>query len=145
MSIIYSDNKKDLPCDQLQRLFFLSGWSDRETPVMENFNIGFINSTLVISAWEGERLVGAVRVLSDRVFRSVIYDLIVEPAYQGKGVGRTLVMRCMEHFPKSEWLVFTTKEISGYYEKLGFQISKETFLSIPCQLFTVNQETVEIP
>lgn len=142
MSIVYNDTKKDLPSEQLRRLFVLVGWSDGlETPTQEEFfNIGFINSTLVVSAWEGERLIGAVRVLSDRVFRSIIYDLIVDPEYQNHGIGRELVNRCKEHFPKSEWLVQTTEEISGYYEKLGFTVNKEVFLSIPCSLFTVNQE-----
>ena len=47
------DTRKDLPCKALHDLFFAVGWSDGEiTPVMlENFNIGFINSTLVFSAW----------------------------------------------------------------------------------------------
>jgi hypothetical protein len=39
----------------------------------KDYNIPFINSTLVISAWENDRLIGAVRVLSDKMFRSIIY------------------------------------------------------------------------
>ena len=76
MAIQYLDTVKALPADQLRRLFMAVGWSDgSETPQQqERFNIGFINATLVVSAWEGERLIGAVRVLSDQVFRSIIYD-----------------------------------------------------------------------
>lgn len=62
MSIIYNDIKKDLPVEQLHYLFFSAGWSGSEiTPdpdMLKNFNIPFVNSTLVISAWENERLVG---------------------------------------------------------------------------------------
>ena len=78
MNIIYNDTKKDLPTEQLHQLFVAVGWSKGlETPDMiNNYNIRFINSTLVISAWVNERLVGAVRVLSDKMFRSVIYDLL---------------------------------------------------------------------
>jgi len=138
MNIIYDDVKKDLPCEQIQRLFVSAGWSDGSyTSFMDK---PFINSTLVISAWENENLVGAVRVLSDQLCRSVIYDLVVLPEYQNKGIGKELVRRCIEHFPNSEWLVGTTKERSGFYEKVGFQKddhSDGVYLSIPSKLFSM--------
>ncbi len=133
MNVFYDDIKKDLPSNQLQHLFFLAGWSDgSETPdLMKKFNLPFINSTLVISAWEKERLIGAVRVLSDKIIRSVIYDLVIDPEYQGNGIGKELLKRCIECFPDTEWLVQTKEEISGYYERNGFKKQKDVFLSIP--------------
>ena len=135
MEIVYDDIKKDIPSDQLHRLFTLAGWSDgSETMEMKNyFNLPFKNSTLVISAWKGDRLIGVVRVLSDKVIRSVIYDVAVDPDFQGQGIGRELVKRCIKHYPKSEWLVQTKEHISGYYEKLGFKRESDVFLSIPCK------------
>ena len=90
MNIIYNDTKKDLPSEQLYKLFVAVGWSGTsDTPDMiKNYNIPFINSTRVISAWENELLVGAVRVLSDKMFRSVIYDLLVMPEFQKIGIGK---------------------------------------------------------
>ena len=133
MIIIYNDMKKDLPAEQLYRLFKLVGWADgpETSDLLKFFNMPFINSTLVISAWENDRLVGAVRVLSDKIIRSIIYDLIIDPDFQNKGIGQELVKRCIEHFPDSEWLVQTTDKISSYYEKLGFKINNDSFLSIP--------------
>jgi len=135
MNIHYNDTKKDLPVEQLSHLFGSVGWSKKEiemTPeVLCNFNIPFINSTLVISAWDNERLVGAVRVLSDQFGRSVIYDLLVDPDYQKKGIGKELVRRCIAHFPNSGWLLETTEENIGFYEKVGFKQNKGVFFSIP--------------
>ncbi len=135
MIITYNDIKKDLPVEQLYHLFFSAGWTGSEISpnpeIINNFNIPFINSTLVISAWDNERLIGVVRVLSDRFIRSVIYDLVIDPEYQNKGIGRELVKRCIEHFPNSEWLVQTEKHISGYYEKIGFRIYNDVVLTIP--------------
>lgn len=56
--------QKDLPCKELYQLFLAVGWAveDKTTQEMiDNFNIGFINSTFVFSAWAGERLVGCAR------------------------------------------------------------------------------------
>jgi GNAT superfamily N-acetyltransferase len=120
MNITYTDNKKDLPPEQLHKLFVAVGWSDgMETldMIQKGYSIPWVNSTLVISAWDNERLIGTVRVLSDTMFRSIIYDLMVLPEHQNKGIGKELVKRCIGHFPNSEWLVQTTKEISNYYEK----------------------------
>ena len=139
MNIIYSDTKKDLPSEQLQKLFVSVGWSDgsETSSMLKNYNKPFKNSTLVISAWKNERLIGAVRVLSDKMFRTIIYDLLVLPEFQNKGIGKELVKRCIEHYPDSEWLVQTTEKISSYYEKIGFKINKDIFLTIPCKHFTV--------
>lgn len=138
MGVVYNDTKKDLPYEQLHKLFMSVGWSDgsETSDMIENYNIPFVNSTLVISAWENERLIGAVRVLSDKMFRSIIYDLLVLPEFQNKGIGKELLKRCIEHFPNSEWLVQTTETVSSYYKKNGFEINNDVFLTIPCKLFS---------
>ncbi len=143
MEIRYSETIKDLPSEQLHALFVSVGWSDgSETAEMiRHYNIPFIHATLVVSAWQRERLVGAVRVLSDTLFRSVIYDLLVAPAFQNMGIGRELLRRCIDHFPNSEWLVQTTEPVAGFYEKNGFQVNRDVFLTIPCKLFTLGEGT----
>ncbi len=135
MNITYNDTKKDLPSIQLYHLFYSVGWAgsdyNPDHDKIDKFNIPFINSTLVISAWDNERLVGTVRVLSDKFIRSVIYDLVIDPEYQNRGIGKELIKRCIEHFPNTEWLVQTEKHISGYYEKVGFKIYSDVVLTIP--------------
>ncbi len=135
MNVTY-DMKKDIPCEQLHKLFVAVGWSDgQETPFMlSNFNVPFINSTLVISAWENDNLVGCVRVLSDKIFRSIIYDLAVNPHFQNQGIGKELLKRCIECFPESEWLVETVTA-AGFYKKAGFKVNEDVFLSISSKLF----------
>jgi ribosomal protein S18 acetylase RimI-like enzyme len=80
-------------------------------------------------------LIGVVSVLSDKIIRSVIYDLVIDPEFQGQGIGRELIKRCFEHFPETEWLVQTTEKIAGYYEKVGFKRREDVFLSIPSKWF----------
>ena len=89
MNIEYKQHK-NLPCDELYQLFLAVGWAKEEETTQEmidNFNIGFLHSAFVFSAWADGKLIGCVRVLSDLHFRSVIYDLAVLPAFQHKGIG----------------------------------------------------------
>jgi len=63
--IKYNETKKDLPSAALHQLFVSAGWStgDESADMLANFNKPFINSTLVISAWKNDQLIGVVRVL----------------------------------------------------------------------------------
>ena len=129
--------QKDLPCDELYQLFLSVGWATEDTTtqdMIDNFNIGFINSTFVFSAWVDGKLVGCVRVLSDLHFRSIIIDLAVLPSFQQKGIGKELVRRCRNACESSEWLV-QTDLAKGFYEKIGFKENNDYFLTIPGKWF----------
>lgn len=128
--IAYDDVRKALPAGQLHALFEEAGWiGEGETEAMRAaFTLPFLNSTLVISAWDGGRLVGAVRVLSDGVVRSVVYDLVVAREYRGRGIGSELLRRCIAHWPGSEWLIPTEAHIASFYERLGFERSGDVFM-----------------
>lgn len=136
MSITY-DTRKDVPCEPLYKLFLAVGWATENstTPdMLAHFNIGFLNSSHVVTAWDGDTLVGCTRVLSDGHFRAVLLDVAVLPDYQRHGVGREMVRRCLERYPSAEWLVQTDKA-RGFYEKCGFTVSDDVFLRVPGQWF----------
>lgn len=122
MKITYRDDRKDLPIEMLFRLFLQAGWTQEDVPeeLYRNFNRPFVHSTLVVSAWNGERLVGCVRALSDTVVRAILYDLVVDEEYRHRGIGSELVRRCMAKYPKAEWLLQTEEHIIPFYEGLGF-------------------------
>ncbi len=131
-------NQKDLPCDELYRLFLAVSWAKEENTsqsIIDNFNCSFLNSTFVFSAWVDNHLVGCVRALSDMNFRSVIYDLAVLPEYQKQGIGTELVKMCIDMCPDSEWLV-QTDSAKGFYETVGFkQNIEDVFMTMPCKWF----------
>ncbi len=136
MNIEYR-TEKNLPCEQLYQLFLAVGWATEETTTQEmidHFNIGFLNSTFVFSAWIDGKLIGCIRALSDLHFRSIIYDLAVLPEFQNKGIGSSLVQKCRNACRDSEWLVQTDKA-KDFYKKIGFQESDDYFLTTPSKWF----------
>src|SRR5687767_3197714 len=60
-----------------------------------------LERTLNITAWDGENLVGCVRILSDGYFFGTIPEILVDPAHQRTGIGRQLMELAWEHSPTS--------------------------------------------
>lgn len=121
--LVYDTQRKDLPIDALHALFVQAGWADENTPeeLYCFFNRPFLGADFVVSAWDGERLVGCVRALSDGAVRNVVYDLVVEREYRGRGIGSELLRRLMQRCPRGEWLLQTEEHIVPFYEKMGFR------------------------
>jgi len=69
------------------------------------------------------RLVAFARVLSDRVFKALIFDVIVAPDRRGDGLGPLLLERVLSH-PElgnvKHVELYCLPELVPFYEKLGF-------------------------
>ena len=62
------------------------------------------------------------------------FGCCLKKEYQNKGIGKELVHRCINACESSEWLV-QTDMAKGFYEKIGFKVNEDFFLTIPCKLF----------
>ena len=74
---------------QLAELLARSGAGTTDVPRLEKA----MTHTTNIGAWDGTRLVGALRLLSDGYEWSVVTDIIVDPEYRRRGIGRELMQR----------------------------------------------------
>ena len=91
----------------------------------------FRNSERVVTAWDGERLVGAGRLISDGVCYGWIHDMAVLPEYRKRGVGRGIVEALLEG---NEHLLIglrSVREAVGFYGRLGFERHETSFTKYP--------------
>jgi ribosomal protein S18 acetylase RimI-like enzyme len=74
------------------------------------------------SAWDGARLIGFARVLTDGIYRATLWDVVVHPDYQGRGVGEEMMNRILAHpiLSRVEKFWLNTRDKFGFYEKFGF-------------------------
>jgi ribosomal protein S18 acetylase RimI-like enzyme len=75
--------------------------------------------TINIGAWDGPRLVGVVRVLTDGYTYSAVADILVDPEYQRLGIGRTLMQHALAATPDSKLLIDAGPECVGFFERVG--------------------------
>jgi len=119
MAIEYRDVREFAP-EELAALFCSVGWSSGQYP--DKLVVAMQNSGTVFSAWDGGRLVGLINALDDGVMTAYVHYLLVNPAYQGQGIGKRLVELVREKYRDYLRIVLIAydKEI-GFYENCGFE------------------------
>ena len=80
------------------------------------------NSETVISAWDGEKLVGLINAIDDGELTAYAHYLLVNPEYQKMGIGRELIERLKKKYEGYLYLILIAenKEVQHFYEKMGF-------------------------
>ena len=80
---------------EILSLYTSVGWENytRSPQMLER---AYENSFLKIAAFDGEQLIGMVRVVGDGASVVLIQDLLVRPEYQRKGIGSKLMRAVLE-------------------------------------------------
>ena len=102
-------------------LFASTGWETTLTP--ERLAGALATTWHAVCAYQGDRLVGMGRTISDGALHALIVEVIVDPACQGQGIGsevvRRLVRRCRDAGIDQVQL-FCAPGKRPFYERLGF-------------------------
>lgn len=80
------------------------------------------HANLLLTAWQGERLVGIARTLTDFSYVAYLADLAVDAACQRQGIGKRLVEATRARLGDGCMLVLlAAPQANDYYPKLGFE------------------------
>lgn len=112
---------------QLQKLLESTEFGAKERS-LEGLAIGIANSDPVVSVWDGEKMIGLARAISDGIYRATIWDFVIHPDYQGVGLGHKLVETVLSHprMNRVERVYLMTTCQQGFYEQIGFQLNSNT-------------------
>jgi len=124
MDIHFKENKK-LNFDKVVGIFFKVGFLKRKNKkekYKKAIKRAFLNSDYVVSAWDKDKLIGFARVLTDKSLFATIWNMIVRPKYQNKGVGKKLMQKCLDKYPKCHFFLIADEKVSGFYKKAGFNL-----------------------
>ena len=91
-------------------------------------------ANLVITAWDGERLVGIARSLTDFCYCAYLSDLAVHLDYQRQGIGKELIARTQGALgPNATLILLSAPTATEYYPKIGMQSHPSAWLLRPGQ------------
>ncbi|MGB3769191.1 MAG: GNAT family N-acetyltransferase [Phormidesmis sp.] len=94
----------------------------------EDMRRAIAHSHPIVIAWAAARMVGFARATSDGVFRATIWDVMIDPEYQGAGLGRRLVETLISHphMNRVERTYLMTTHQQRFYERIGFERNNTT-------------------
>ena len=76
---------------------------------------------VIITAWDGEKLVGMARTLTDFSYVAYLADLAVHLDYQKSGMGKELIERTRAMLePTCSITLLAAPMANDYYPKIGF-------------------------
>ena len=79
------------------------------------------NANLVITAWEGDLLVGISRSFTDFAYVTYLADLAVRESHQRRGIGKELIRRTqVECGPQTKIVLLAAPKAVEYYPHIGF-------------------------
>jgi GNAT superfamily N-acetyltransferase len=125
--IEYRENQPLKPVE-IARVFEASGIS-RPTKDIPRIAQMFANANVVISAWDGARLIGVSRALTDYSYCCYLSDLAVDVAYQKHGIGRELIRRTKSIIGEEVSLILMSAPgAMAYYPKVGFALADNAYV-----------------
>ena len=123
MSIEY--NSVTPPMDDYVALFQSTGWTFRRPVTPDVLALSLEKSWFCVFAYDGQRLVGSGRVVTDGWLHAIIYDVMVLPAYQRRGIGREIMRRLLQQCLDAQIgtiQLFCAAGKQTFYERLGFVV-----------------------
>ena len=112
----------DLDVDAMIELYnSCSLGARRPTGDRERMAAMLANANLIITAWDGELLVGISRSLTDFAYATYLSDLAVREGHQKLGIGRELIRRTQQAGgPKTRVILLSAPAAVEYYPRIGF-------------------------
>ena len=118
---------KDLDYEKVVDIFyevkFLKNPNKREI-YKKTIEKAFKNSQYVVSAWDGNKLIGFARVITDGSLFATIWNMLIKPEYQKQGIGKQLIRKRLNKYPECHFFLFGDKKVVSFYQKSGFEIHR---------------------
>jgi GNAT superfamily N-acetyltransferase len=82
-----------------------------------------------VGAWDGDRLVGFARAVTDGRFRAYIEDVIVQKPFRRRGVAQLMLSALREELRSVDTVtLFSVSDLVPVYEQAGFRRTKQVVL-----------------
>lgn len=113
---------RDLDLDALIELYRASTLGERR-PVDDRERMAEMlkHANLIVTAWDGDQLVGISRALSDFSFVTYLSDLAVRVSHQKQGIGKELIRRTQALAGShAKLILLAAPAAEPYYPHIGF-------------------------
>ena len=122
---IFSDSKS-FDLIELEQLLQAVGWGRRP---LRRVKRALDNSLLKVGLWQHDpkfpRLIGFARCTGDGVIDATIWDVAINPVYQGSGLGKQLMFYLMKNLKRAgikRVTLFADSDVITFYQRQGWTL-----------------------
>ena len=122
---IFSDSKS-FDLIELEQLLQAVGWGRRP---LRRVKRALDNSLLKVGLWQHDpkfpRLIGFARCTGDGIIDATIWDVAINPVYQGYGLGKQLMSYVMKSLKRSgikRVTLFADSDVINFYKRQGWTL-----------------------
>ena len=109
--------------EDVLHLYQVVGWTNY-TNQPQMLEQALSHSLAIYLAFDGEKIVGLIRLVGDGFSSVFVQDLIVLPTYQRQGIGSALMKQALEDFKEVYQVQLATEQTEknvGFYRSMGFE------------------------
>ena len=125
--------------EDVLHLYQAVGWTNY-TNQPQMLEQALSHSLAIYLAFDGDAVVGLIRLVGDGFSSVFVQDLIVLPNYQCQGIGSALMKQALGDFKEAYQVQLATEQIEknlGFYRSMGF----ETLSTYDCTgMIWINRE-----
>ena len=122
---VFSDSKS-FDLIELEQLLQAVGWGRRP---LRRVKRALDNSLLKVGLWQHDpkfpRLIGFARCTGDGIIDATIWDVAINPVYQGYGLGKLLMSYLMRRLKRegiSRVTLFADSDVINFYKRQGWKL-----------------------
>ncbi|AEI44676.1 GNAT family N-acetyltransferase [Paenibacillus mucilaginosus] len=123
---VISDDPSKIQVETVVEFLAGSYWANLRQPERIRASI---RSSVCYGVYDGDRMVGFARVVTDGAAVYYVCDVFVLEAYRGQGISKKLV-ELITNAPEFEWMtgILGTRDAHGLYEQFGFQRDAQAYM-----------------
>jgi len=114
--MIRFDTNNKLKAKEIIEVFESVGWSKNIENIVQAFGDSYY-----VSAYDGKKLVGFARAITDYYYYVGIYDVVVHKDYQKRGIGSFMIKQLLDNFNGLEFVLTQINNSESFFEKFGFE------------------------
>jgi len=118
MAIIFKLNLENVDWDEIKDRVVEDNFDNGRTP--EQLKASFENSSATCIAYDGDKVIGKARALSDGVCNAYIVDVWTFTPYRKRGIGSLMMQHLFKKLTGQHIYLFTDDAVE-FYENLGFK------------------------
>ncbi len=116
--ILFSSDISKINWEEAAEIFRLAPLGTRAP---EKLKSAFENSFSRIFVYDEKKLIGLGRAVCDGEYQAAIFDIVLLPQYQKRGIGKNIIKKLESTLPVDNIILYAVPGKDGFYKKCGYR------------------------